>query len=289
MRLKRWTIAILGLSSLALLVTGLLGFWLRPSPMPRTEIFKGVFLTVEELSRTGLGSGRAMIVEIHWRTPGVRLEHRDFDYPVHPDDPGTPHFNLTFGDWALWRHRPSVLVNTTRYHPSRYRDSLPGMAVRSGETLVVNSRISHRHEHSYLLYWDEEMRAGALTNKPPDPEILEKARLAIGLQGVQVNGGLPRTNTFADLDLLDDRTFVGIDPEREILFLMAFERASGYLMIDRAVEAGVIFGGQVDSGDGTTLLIGPGARGVPSHSGIRNPRPLGPYLKIIADPLPGNR
>ncbi len=163
------------------------------------------------------------------------------------------------------------------------------MAVRSLETLVVESRVSHLHEHSYLLYWDDEMRAGALTHKPPDPEILQKARLAIGLQGVQVSEGLPRTNTFADLDLLGDRTFIGIDPEREILFLMAFEKASGHLMIDRAVEAGVIYGGQVDSGDGTTLLIGPGAEGLPPHSGIRNPRPLGPYLQIIADPVPETR
>ena len=289
MRVKRWSIVCASLSGFVLLILVFLYFWLRPSVMPRTEIFEGVFLTVEELPKTSLGSGRTMILEVHWRNPGVRLEHREYDYPVHRDIRSTPHFNLTFADWALWRHGPSVLVNTTRYEPSRYRDSLPGMAVRSLETLVVDSRISHLHEHSYLLYWDDKMQAGALTQKPPDTETLEKAVLAIGLQGVQISGGIPRYNTFADLNTLDDRTFIGIDPERGILFLLAFENASGYLMIERAVQAGVIFGGQVDSGDGTSLLIGPGARGLPSHSGIRNLRPLGPYLKIIADPLPKDR
>ena len=59
-------------------------FALRPPVMARTEIFSGVYLTVEDLPGGAQGSGRAMIVEVLWDTPGVRLVNRPFSYPVDP-------------------------------------------------------------------------------------------------------------------------------------------------------------------------------------------------------------
>lgn len=274
---------ILGLTAVGTLAVLYVVF--RPAPMARQEIFQGVFLTVEDLAGSDQGTGRIVIAEIHWDTPGVRLVHRDFDKAFSPQDPASPHYRLTFADWALMRHQPAILVNTTRYFPEAYLRSLPGMPVRSLETLVVDKQVSHLHDHSYLLYWDREGAAHMLTRKPPDPESLAAAVLGIGLQGIQVNEGRAAYNALSSLDLVGSKTFLGVDPERRILWLFAFENASGRLMIDRAVAEGVVFGGQVDSGDGTSLLVGFGANGVLPHTGIRYRRPLGPYLKIYAEPL----
>jgi len=258
---------------LALLAAGLL------------EIFKGVFLTVEQLPFGEHGGGRCMIVEVHWDTPGVRLAHREFSWPFASGDPQAPHYKLTVADWSLFKYGPAVLVNTTRYHPDGLLDSLPGRPVRSLETLVVDGKVSHVHDHSYLMFWDAGGRAAMLERKPPDPASLEAAVLGIGLQGYQVSEGRPHYHSLSSKDDLIPRTFIGFDPTRNILYLIAFERASGHLMIDRAVLAGVMFGGQVDSGNGSSLLIGRAARDVTPHTGIRNWRPLGPYLKVFADPL----
>jgi len=257
----------------------------RPTPMERTEIFRGVYLTVEELPRSAHGSGRVMIVEVHWDAPGVRLAGRPYSFSHDPADPAAPHYRLEYADRGLARHGAAVLMNTTRYEPHEFWRSLPGMPVRSHESLVVDGKVSHVHAHSYLLYWDAAGEARLLTRKPPDAESLDEALLGTGMQGISVSEGRPRHQAFGDRHLLDSRTFIGVDPQRRILWMLAFERASGYLMAERAVEEGVVFGGMLDSGDGTQLLVGRQALGVRAHTGIRHWRPLGAYLMVFADPL----
>jgi hypothetical protein len=130
------------------------------------------------------------------------------------------------------------------------------------------------------------MEAHLQTTKPPSPETLEQARMGIGLQGIQISEGFARTNTIDDRDMAYDRTFIGVDPERHILTILVFEKATAYLVIQRALEAGVMFGGQVDSGSASHLLIGDNAgAGIRPHTGIRNWRPLGAYLTVHANPL----
>jgi hypothetical protein len=130
------------------------------------------------------------------------------------------------------------------------------------------------------------MEAHQQNSKPPSQENLDRARMGIGLQGIQISEGLARTNTIDDRDLAYDRTFIGVDPEQHILYILVFEKATAYMVIQRALEAGVMFGGQVDSGSATHLLVGENAGGdIRSHTGIRNWRPLGAYLTVHADPL----
>lgn len=267
---------------LAVLVLAGLYFLLRPSETARREIYRGVWLTVEEM---GPGSGKAMILEVHWDTPGIELRHRPYSFYPNPYNPESPIYRLEPADLALLRHGASILVNTTRYLPEAIIKSYPGAKVRSLETLVVDGTVSHLHEHSYVMYWDREGNAHQLLEKPPTEESLSEAVLGMGMQGVQIRDGLPHYRSIGDLHSLIPRTFIGIDPERKILWLMAFEKVSGYGMIDRAVEAGMQFGGQMDSGDGTSLLIGTGAKDILPHTGLRFKRPLGPYLLIHADPL----
>jgi hypothetical protein len=286
MRIKRWFKRSLLLGIIvAAVVTGI-SFLYRPATMERTEIYKGVYLTVEELPKSAEGSGRVMIAEVHWKTPGVRIANRPFDYQFSPENPIASHYNLTLADWALSREGAALLVNTTRYAPDAVTASYPGNAVRSVETVVTDGRVSHVHDHSYLIFWDDDMEAHLQTSKPPSPENLERARMGIGIQGIQISEGIARMNSIADRDLAYDRTFIGVDPEKHILTILVFEKATAYLVIQRALEAGVMFGGQVDSGSASHLLIGKNAgAGIRSHTGIRNWRPLGAYLTVHADPL----
>ncbi len=278
----KWVFAIL----LTLVITfAALLLWLRPDTTPRKEIYQGVFLTVEKLLEGSGGSGMAMIVEVHWDTSGIQINNRPYAFPVRTGDPHNPHYRLAYADFSLAKEDAEVLINTTLYTPHRFYKSIPGMPVRSVETLVTNGKISHVHPHSYLLYWNHLKESHILTSKPPDSLSLGKAVTGIGLNGVQVRHGEAFYGAIANLDHQSARSFIGIDPVRNILYLLAFENVSARTMIDWAVDAGVIHGGQLDTGGATQLLIGRDARGITPHTGIRNWRPLGPYLTIQANPL----
>ncbi len=278
----RWILAI-GLCTLAALL--IVPVVLQPQAMERTEIFSGVYLTVRDLPRTSHGSGKVMIAEVHWDTPGVSISNREYDYPVNPADPDAPHYQLAFADWALAKEQTSLLINTAIYQPDPIYRILPGLPVRSLDTLVVEGRVSHIHPHSYLLYWDTSMEAHLLRTKPPDQTSLGNAQTGIGMGGMQVVDGQPAYEAIEDRERVFPRTFIGIDPGRRILYLLAFENASAYRMIETAVEAGVVTGGQMDSGRSTNFLTGRSAAAVGPHRGIRGWRPLGPYLVIRADPV----
>ncbi len=283
--LRKWLIRLV-LAGVILAVAAFgLFLYLKPPLMPRTEIYRGVFLTVEEVPEGPDGRGRAMIAEIHWETPGIRLAGREYSFPVDPANPITPHYRLVPADWALSREGAAVLVNSAGYKPETSYRSLPGMPVRAMETVVVDGQPSRVHKHSYLLYWDKDMEVHLQQQKPPDAASLEAAVLGIGLQGIPILNGKDRGQGLDHLELVMPRTFIGVDPDRKVLYLLVFEHASGHFMLSRAVEAGVQYGGMLDSGDATHLLIGSKAKGIHSHQGIRNWRPLGPYLTVFADPL----
>lgn len=268
-----------------LFAVGYLFYFKKPTPQIRAEIFQGVFLTVEDAFYVEEASGKTMILEVHWDAPGLRLANRPFDYDVNPEDTSGPHYELKYADVALRQADAAILVNTSLYTPADLLNSLPTRPVRSIDTLVVDGQISHIHAHSYLLYWDDAMNAELLLEKPPAQDKLEKAVLGIGMQGVQVMDGRPNYNALGDQDIQQARTFIGIDPDGRRLYLMAFENATGRHMINRAIQAGVIYGGQLDSGDATNLIIGADAQGVAPYTGLRNLRPLGPYLTIYAEPI----
>jgi hypothetical protein len=273
------------IAGLALLCAFSLFWILRPSVMDRREIYRGVFLTVEKVRQQEHGSGRVMIIEVHWDTPGVSFANRRFDFPIDPANQDNPHYRLAYADWALLRKGASVLINTTIFHPDSLASFLPGYPVRSNETLVVEGEVSHIHAHSYLLYWDKQGEVHLQRSKPPDPGSLSEAVTGIGLQGIPVSEGQQRHRAIDHHEELFSRTFIGVNPGRKVLYLLAFEKASAFYMLDKAVEAGVIYGGQVDSGNSTNLLIGWNAAGILPHTGIRHWRPLGPTLTVFADPL----
>ena len=281
-RLRKFT--LIGAITMPLVIM-LFVFWKRPVPSEKREIFKGIHLQVKQLDTASGRTATLMLIEVHWNTPGVEIRNRPLVSPVDPGNPAGPHYRLANADWALLRTGADVLMNTTRYSPSNPMFSLPGMPVHSVETVVDGNDVSHVHEHSYLLYIDDAGSGHVHLEKPPTGKVLNDAVWGIGLQGVQIADGIPRYNALSDLVDEIPRSFIGMDPDRKILYLLAFDRIDGRTQIDAAISSGVKYGGQVDSGGSTSLLIGRGAKGVSPHTGMRGWRPLGGYLMVQAESL----
>lgn len=196
---------------------------LKPDLSNATEIYKGVYLTVEDIDGHDGYKSRVMMTKIQWETPGIEIYNRDFSYPVDPNNSEQFHYRLTFADYALLKERASVLVNTTLYRPAPIWRIFPGLPVRTNETIVQNGAVSHVHDHSYLLYWDRDMNQHTLTTKPPDKLSLEKALTGIGLQGTQINDGKPSRGAISEAQEKFDHTFIGVNPELKTLCLIAFQ------------------------------------------------------------------
>ncbi len=310
--LKALVLLVLADIVLVGLVVGVAWWLTRPQPFPRTEIFRGVFLTMEPVNGTAevaengdRSGGMVVMIEAHWGTEGVRLANRELSpasvllgppagsapggaevRPVEGADRLRPSpYRLAWSDWLLAGSGAQVLVNTCRYEPSAWSASWPGQSVWPVETVVAAGAVSHRHAHSYLLWWDAEGEAQLESTKPPSLAVLSRAVEGIGMQGLQLLKGRAILNSLGNAAEAIPRTFIGVDAERKVLYLLAFERVTGQVMVEVAQRVGVRDGGQVDSGDGSTLLVGAGAPGVLPHTGLRGLRPLGPVLFLYADPL----
>lgn len=258
---------------------------LKPNLLNAKEIYKGVYLTIEDIDDQGGDKSRVMMTKIQWDTPGLEIYNRKFSYPVDSDNSEQFHYRLSYADYALRKEGASVLVNTTLYRPAPIWRIFPGLPVRTNETIVQNGAVSHVHDHSYLLYWDRNMNLQAITAKPPDRLSLEKAWIGIGLQGIQINNGKPAQGAIDTDQEQFDRTFIGVNPSQKTLYLFAFQNVTAETAVDYAVAAGVQYGGSVDSGNSSNLLIGYNANGIFPHTGVRNSRPLGAYLVVKADRL----
>lgn len=287
---KKWLMGCTG--GFMLLVLGAIAGLrtLRPKITAAWQpIYQGIDLQVLPIPEN-VGQGNMMAIRIKWDTPGLEMKHRTPDFPLPKQGwtqtTGDRLFKLELADWAMLRHQPSIFVNTTRYTPHQIWRSFPGNAVTTLETLVIDGQASHQHVHSYLLWWDQGGNAFMEPCKPPTPDILRSAVLGIGVQGISIKNGLAQPGTMSGFAEPIPRTLMGIDNANKTLYLIAFEEITDAGMVEMAIAAGVQDGAMVDSGDATHLLIGPEAKDVLPHTGLRNRRPLAGYLMIFAEPLP---
>lgn len=255
---------------------------LKPDLSSAKEIYKGVYLTVENIDGEDGDRSRVMMIQVQWDTPGIEIYNRKFSYPIDPDNAEQFHYRLSYADYALLKEQASVLVNTSLYRPAPIWRIFPGLPVRTNETVIQNGVASHVHDHSYLLYWDRSMNVNILTIKPPDKLSLEQAWIGIGLQGIQINDGKPAHSAITTVQEKFDRTFIGVNSEQNTLYLIVFQNIAADKAVEYAVAAGVQFGGPVDSGQSSNLLVGYDANGIIPHTGVRNSRPLGAYLVVKA-------
>lgn len=246
--------------------------------MERKEIAPGVFLAVHHFNQPGTAEGAVMVAEIHWDTPGVEIVMRPFDENLTPD----AHYRLASPSWLAFNYDYLVLMNGTRFGPGDWYKNYPGSPVSTHESSIVKGEWSHVHEHSYLLWWDRDGDAHFEQRKPPTAESRANAYSGIGFQAVQVASGKVREGGLGGH--LDggqfSQSFIGVDPEKKILWLVAYEHTTELFAASFIAERGAQFAARLDSGRGTAMVAGPKAKGVFPFSGIRNERLVGNYVAV---------
>lgn len=228
----------------------------------------------------------AMALKIDLKSQGIFVAHG----PLHPRARETgKHFILTPADILIRRNNPLALVNATRYIINDWSDNLPGSAVSPLESVVISGNLTHQHPHSYLIWWTRSGDLHVETAKPPPEPLPPQAWMGVGVQGLQILQGIPQYQALDDLETSFPRTFIGVDPDADVLWLLAFESVTGLEMINEAHSLGIPFGGQLDSGDATNMILGKNVPGVKDYTGIRNLRPTAGYLAVIlSEEAPGS-
>jgi len=278
-RVFRW-LCLLALAGVLAAVA--LWRFLLPTPVTKTEIFKGVQYVSAKIENMDGTSGRMMAFEIELDAPGVEF----FIRPLDPAATGEgEQYVLRWADLEVWRHELAILVNGALYRPGDWWRSYPGARVSAVESLVIDGKLSHHHKHSYLIWFDETLLPHVETNKPPPADAVRRAKWAIGVQRLLVRDGQAISAVSEDREEVMKRTFIGVDPKQRKLWLLVFDAINSYRMADIASEMGVVYGGQLDSDNGTWGIVGPGAKDVRAMTGIRGGRPIASYLGIRASPI----
>jgi hypothetical protein len=257
---------------------------LKPEPLSKTEIYRGVYYQSGIWADSSSGSGKYIVTEIKLDEPGVKF----FIRPFYPKSIRNRNYTLWPVDLLRRTAKPEVIMNGTLYSPFEWYQSIPGMKVDSQETLVVAGRVSHIDPKSYLLWFDEKMNSHLETKKPPSPEVLAQAFWGVGMQAYLVNEGELNWGSFVGNDEQTARTLIGVDPDNKRLWLMAFENISPVGLGIFAIEQGVRYGGQLDAEGAATLILGANPKGLKSYTGLRGKRPLASVIGIQADPLPSD-
>lgn len=277
-----WLLALIGAAVLVLAAGASLRFSLRPTVSGWRAIYRGVDYYAAEMPAPS--SGRVMAVRLHLDEPTLQLMMR----PVDPQllSQGRQ-YRLSMADYERSRYGLAVLMNSALYHPGARWRSFPGMPVSALESVLRDGELSHVDPHSYMLWLDRARRPHLETAKPPRPELWKDAWWGVGLQAAQVTAGQVRPEAMAPhhKNRLIPRSFLGFDAEKRVLYLIAFERTDAMTMAAKSASLGVKFGGMMDSGSSTSLLLGPEAAGLPRFTGIRGTRPLGPFLGVWAQTL----
>lgn len=257
--------------------------FLQPENLVRSEIYRGVYLTVQDIPRQ-LGSGKVMIAEIHWDEPGVELYHR----PFHSRASGRKQYRLFPADFLRWQADLDLMVNTTRYYPQVWWKSIPFKQVNSLETVVWKGEVSHIHPQSYMFGWDKNGNFLLEFSKPPTEAFLDQLDWGLGVQAISIHNGHVREAALDPNEVIDARTFIGVDPVRKVLWLIVGERISERGINTVATSQGVMIGGQLDTQDASTMIIGSGAREVRTMTGIRGRRMLAGVLGVRAERIPAD-
>ena len=115
-------------------------------------------------------------------------------------------------------------------------------------------------EHTYLLWFDDELTPHLETSKPPSEEALSRAAWGVGGQRVGLKSG--RVTIKSGEGAPDARTAIGFDVDRRLLFLAVFKSASPRRAMEELAALGARDGVLLDGGDSSSMALGEKARGV---------------------------
>lgn len=190
-------------------------------------------------------------------------------------------FRLRYVSTAVRADHLAAAVNGTLFFSESTWIRLPGDWARSNETVVADHVVSHVHPHTYLLWWDDQLIAHLETTKPPSAAVLAKAKWAIGGQmALLVDGKVNPWGGHAP----DHRTMIGADPDKRLVWLAVFDKASYAFAAATLARHGAKIGVMVDGGTSCAMAIGPDARGVRSGTVTGNWRPVATQFGVRALP-----
>jgi hypothetical protein len=258
---------ILGLGTLGSLVGVGLLLPDRRGPQAPTEIFQGITYGREQLEETLEGRGHLDWVRIDLAASGIQLYATPLDSGALAR--GWQYRLRRISDVVDEEHL-AVAINGTLFTSNSFAGfRMAGDLANSVETVVADHVVSHVWEHTYLLWFDDQLTPHLDYWKPPKPADLARAKWGIGGQGV----GLQAGRVGAENDRRPDaRTAVGIDQQRKLLFLAVGENISPRLILQKLAAFGAMDGMLLDGGSSSAMAIGRGAVGIEEgvlHGGWR--------------------
>ena len=248
----------------------------RCTPGPRT-VFLGITYGCELLERSKEGHGILHWVRVELNAPGIKLYVTPLDSSALA---GGFQYRLRWISDVLRNEGLAVAINGALFTSEpRWRPGLPGDLANGVETVVSDHVTSHIWEHTYLLWFDDQLNPHLRPSKPPNPEDLRKAKWGIGGQGVGLRDG--RVWSGSDRKP-DKRTAVGIDAERKLLFLTVAEWASPRLLLEQLSKWGARDAMLLDGGGSSAMAIGEGGRNLPKGTLLGGWRPVATFLGVKA-------
>jgi hypothetical protein len=274
-RRLRW---VLGVLLLAALLAGGYAAWRYHGPCDSIEIYRGVTYSCLRLPSGNESGGLVHLIRADLNAPGVEL------YVTPLDANAISHgwqYRLQYVSTVVRDQHLATGVNGTLFDADSGWVHRRGDLARSLETVVADHVTSHVGAETYLLWWDDDRIAHLETTKPPSAAVLAKARWAIGgQQAVLVNGVV---NPWAN-HAPDGRTMIAADPERRLVWLGVFDRASYRVAAQTLAEQGATIGVIVDGGTSCAMALGGEANGVRSGTVTGNWRPVATVFGVRADP-----
>jgi hypothetical protein len=265
--------------ALALFASADCAYWERCTPQPKA-IFSGITYGCELLERSEQGQGVLHWVRVELGTPGTELY-------VTPLDPSALEngfqYRLRWIDDVVRSERLAVAVNGSLFTSKPgWRPGFPGDLAKGVETVVSDHVMSHFWEHTYLLWFDDNLNPHLRPTKPPKPEELREAKWGIGGQGVGLQGG----KIWSGIDRKpDSRTAIGIDAERKLLFLAVAEWASPRLMLEELAKMGARDAMLLDGGSSSAMAIGEGSQNLMRQALLGGWRPVATFFGVRASRL----
>lgn len=224
--------------------------------MPPTEIFRGITYHCERLAAGPEASGLMHLVRVDLTAPGVSLYITPVDRAAKA---AGWEYRMRWPSAVAHDEQLAVMVNGPLFVSESSPLPLPGEMASSLDTLVADHEVNHIHEHSYLLWFEDDLTPHLEKEKPPPADALAQARWAVGGQAVQLSDG--KVNEFASHEP-DRLVMLGIDSANKQLYLAVFEHASPAAAANMLAQRGANDAISLDGGSSATLVIGAGATGI---------------------------
>jgi hypothetical protein len=276
---RRWAIWLFSLIAVVALVAFAYHEWTRPRPIPPVEIYRGVVYSCFE-GNSPECSGLVHVARVDLSAPGIQLY-------LTPLDPAAVaqgyQYRLDTAAHVVERENLAVVVNGAFFLSKSGLLQWSGDWARGVQTIIAGGQVSHIDPNSYLLWFESDLTPHLEFEKPPPASALSRARWAIGGGAIPLWKGQLRESAAGHT--MDRRTAVGIDTDRKLLWLVAFESASSLAAARVLAEQGAQEGFLLDGGHSTAMVLGSKARNLQTRAPLPGRRPVATFFGVRAGPL----